>query len=153
MDLIVLYTKTPITYEKTIGALRGEFPIKRRILADTPPSENYNGQFCYGVDSSFDEIWLTFEPNQKIFEENDLLLSDEEKTLIPFDGYYVYVYFWNDEYAKRLVECLLPIYPEMLVDDDNGNIVSGANYLKSQYIHNFLHARKGEYYDPNNKHK
>lgn len=77
----------------------------------------------------------------------------KKKTLIPFDGYYVYVYFWNDEYAKRLVECLLPIYSKMIVDDDNGNIVSGANYLKTKYIHNFLHARKGEYYNPNNKHK
>lgn len=41
----------------------------------------------------------------------------------------------------------------MLVDNDDGRIVSAAEYVKAPYIHSFSRARKGEYYDPNNKHK
>lgn len=68
--------------------------------------------FAYGQNKAFDIIGFTFYDNQRIFGENDLFLSEEEKALIPFDGYYMYIDFWNDEYAKRLVECLLPIYPK-----------------------------------------
>lgn len=149
MDSIFLFTKTGITYENTIETIKKEFHHKGKIRADIKPhDETEEAFFSYGSD--LNSVSIYFSPLQTT-DDSDLAVLKEEKGPLPFDGYWMVVDYWNEEYTKRVVECLLPLYPEMYVFDDENSIIPGSDYLKLPYQHNFKNHEKGTYYDPNNK--
>lgn len=142
MNSIFLYTKTGIAYKDAIETIRKTFSNKKKVRFDGILKDDYyEADFSYG--STFDMFWIRFTPNNSMLDD-EILLTKEELALIPFVGYWTCIDYWNEENAKKVVECLLPLYPEMYVDNDYGSIVPASEYLKAPII---IEKRPDHYYD------
>lgn len=150
MFSIFLYTKKGITYDDVIDALKNEFKNKKKIQYDTRTTKglNYSG---FGYGEQYSEYFIMYFDSNTSMLDAEMSLTEEELAKVPFVGHWLCIDFRNEEYAKRIVECLLPLYPEMYVEDDYGSIFSASEYLKTPYTYESTTHKIGEYFDPNNK--
>lgn len=122
MKTISLITKTQINAKDVNEKLISAYPFKRKIVR--------NDDIEIFLGKTPREFYIIFDEFYKI-DSNICMLSDEQKSMIPFkDAYVIEMYYWDDRILKYVVETLLSVYSELYICDYDNNILSAEDFIK-----------------------
>lgn len=116
---LTLITKSPLEINKCLEKIKTVFD----------EAIGNKDQICFGESPNSLYIWFPslkkYDPKEVWYEEEETLPSDYE--------YFTSVTFHLTSISKQVVKLLEPLYPDMIIEGENGNFYSIQEYLIAEF--------------------
>lgn len=126
MKGITLITSKGLTYEKAASVIKNEFK-DLKIECDEKPNGVEEGYLYLG--KSPKSLIINFSPTDRLSGDDGF--EESELQRIPFEPFATDVDFRLYSVARRLVNAILTLFPDLYVcDDQEGFLGTGAEFLE-----------------------